>query len=558
VIDAHLISRALSRRSALKLLASGAGMALLAACGGTQPAPSTASSPPSSPAAPASPSASTSAGGAVASVSVAPSAAAKPSAQPKSGGTLRQGYVGDLIGLDGHNRSGNDGIWFVYDRLTAYDDQHKVTPLLAESWDVTPDAKQITFHLRKGVQFHNGRELTSDDVKYNIMRAADPKAGGGQLAPLASWWTGIDTPDKYTAVVKSDQSRPNAFDFFEYLNIINKETQEGPDSKSKVVGTGPFSFVEWVPGDHVTLAKNKSYWQSGRPYLDGVTIPILRDQQAMVAQLEAGAIDLARGPSLRDYTRLKADPHYTALAHTATGGFYVIGANTSMPPTDNKQVRQALNYAFDRKRFVDTVLLGVGTPESIPWPAASPAYEAAKVNTYTFDLDKAKSLLTQAGAGNFEIDILMYLNTAEYQGMAQIYQADLAKLGIKLNIRTQDVGTWLDQVNNAKYHGLYSGPASLGDLAPATCFTSSKAFNPVSNNSAYKNDKYTQLVNQSATEPDPAKLKPIYSQLNDLFLDESFTIVLSPTQPTFVAQATVHDVTFTHHEMVTYTNAWTG
>ena len=469
---------------------------------------------------------------------------------------MRQGYVGDLIGLDGHNRSGNDGIWFVYDRLTAYDDQLTPTPMLAESWDISPDARQYSFHLRKGVQFHSGRELTSDDVKYNIQRTADPKNGGGQLAPLANWWTAIDTPDKYTVVVSSDLSRPNAFDYFEYLNIIDKETQEGPDSKTKVVGTGPWTFVEWIQGDHVSLVKNQNYWQSGRPYLDGITIPILRDQQAMVAELEAGALDVARGPSLRDFTRLRDDPNFGGLADTATGGFYVIGANTSRPPTDNKMVRQALNYAFDRQRFVDTVLLGVGKAESIPWPMASAAYEASKVSTYTFDLDKAQSLLNQAGAGPFEIDILLYLATAEYQGMAQLYQADLAKLGVTLNIKTQDVGTWLDQVNNAKYLGLYSGPASLGDLAPATCFTSSKAFAPASNNSAFKSDRYAELITQTATEPDPAKAKPLYSALNDLFLDESFTMVLSPALPTLLTKKGVHGVTYTHHEMVTYTNAW--
>jgi peptide/nickel transport system substrate-binding protein len=530
----------------VKLIASGTGLVVVAACRATDAGPATSTLTPA-----ATPIAT------LATASTAAPAAAA-TLQPKSGGTLRQGYVGDLIGLDGHNRSGNDGIWFVYDRLTAYDDQHQPRPMLAESWEISPDARQYTFHLRKGVEFHNGRELNSDDVKYNIQRTADPKNGGGQLAPLASWWTSIDTPDKYTVVVTSEQSRPNAFDYFEYLNIINQETQEGPDAKTKVVGTGPWSFVEWVQGDHVTLARNKNYWQSGKPYLDGLTIPILRDQLAMVEELEAGTIDVARGPTLRDYTRLKDDPGYAGLAHIATGGFYVIGANTSRPPTDNKLVRQALNYAFDRQRFVDTVLLGVGKAESIPWPTASPAYEAPKVNTYTFDLDKARSLLTQAGAGPFEIDILLYLSTAEYQGMAQIFQGDLAKLGITLNIKTQDVGTWLDQVNNAKYLGLYSGPASLGDLAPATCFTSSKAFAPSSNNSAFKSDRYSELITQSATEPDPARVKPLYSELNDLFLDESFTMVLSPTQPTLLTRNNVHGVAYTHHEMVTYTDAWSA
>jgi peptide/nickel transport system substrate-binding protein len=429
--------------------------------------------------------------------------------------------------------------------------------MLAESWEASADAKQLTLHLRKGVQFHTGREFTSDDVKYNIQRTADPKVAGGQLAPLASWWTAVETPDKYTAVLRSDLPRPNAFDYFENLNIVDKDVVESPDGKTKSSGTGPFAFVEWVQGDHVTLAKNKNYWQSGRPYLDEVRIPILRDQQAMVAQLEAGAIDMARGPSLRDFVRLRDDPGFGGLAHTNTGGFYVLGANTGLPPTDNKLVRQALSYAFDRQRFVDTVLLGIGKAESLPWPPGSAAFEESKVNQYPFDLDKARALLNQAGLGSgFSIDFWPYLATADYTGMGQIYQADLAKLGITLNLKQPDVATWLDQVNNAKYIGLYAGPAGLGDMSPATCFTSSKAFAPAGNNSAFKSDRYAELVTQASTEPDPAKLKPIYAELNDLFLDEAFTIVLSPTQPVLLTAKKVNGVTFTHHERVDLTNTW--
>jgi peptide/nickel transport system substrate-binding protein len=535
------------------LLAVGGAAAVLAACQRAV----TPAAPTVPAAAPAAPAAQTAAP-APASTTVAQAPAPAPAAgQPKSGGMLRQGYVGDLIGLEAHTRSGNDGLWYTFDRMTAYNDDFQPTPMLAESWEVSPDARQIVFHVRKGVQFHTGRELTSDDVKYNIQRTADPKVGGGQLAPLASWWTSVETPDKYTAIIRSDQSRPNAFDYFEHLNIVDKDVVEGPDSKNKISGTGPFAFSEWVQGDHVTLTKNKNYWQSGRPYLDGVTIPILRDQQAMVAQLEAGAIDMARGPGFRDFVRLRADPGFSGLAHTATGGFYVLGCNTGLPPTDNKLVRQALSYAFDRQRFVDTILLGIGKAESLPWPTGSAAYEPSKVDHYPFDLDKARSLLNQAGVGSgFSIDFWPYLPTADYTGMGQIYQADLAKLGITLNIKTPDVATWLDQVNNAKYIGLYAGPASLGDLSPATCFASSKAFAPAGNNSAFKSERYTELVNQAATEPDPAKLKPVYSELNDLFLEEAFTIVLSPTQPVLLTSKKVKGVAYTHHERVSLTDTW--
>jgi peptide/nickel transport system substrate-binding protein len=548
--------RVVSRRFALRLLGSGAGLLAVTACGPGTPAPPTATQAPAATSAPATvvPPAATVVSGNPTATSAPPAAATTP--QPIRGGTLRIGTVGDLVSLDGHLHSGNTSIWFVYDRLSAYDEKLQPQPMLAESWDISSDYKQIKLNLRRGVQFHSGRELTSDDVKYNILRVANPKTGAGQMQPLAAWWSGIDLPDKYTAVLTSDQPRPTTFDLFEYLNILDRDTMEGPDAKTKAVGTGPFTFVEWAQGDHLALGKNANYWQSGRPYLDGLAIGILRDQQAQVAQLEGGALGIITNPPLRDYVRLKADSKYTGIAHTGTGGFYLIGANTTMPPLDNKTVRQALNYAIDRKRFTDTILLGVSDPESLPWRPGSAAYDDAKNSLYAFDRDKAKSMLDGAGVSNLELDILLYLNSAEYVGMAEIYQSDLAQIGVKLNIKTQDVGTWLDQVNNRKYRGLYSGPGAYAHLSPSTCFNSGKASNPIDNNSGYKSDQYTQLINMSASETDPSKQKALYSQLNDLFLDESFVMTIAPVLPIQVAHANVHGMLFSRHEDIMHTDTW--
>ncbi len=566
------MGRVVSRRFALRVLGAGAGLLAATACGPGTPAAvptqavTAASTPPPPAAATSTVQGTTSVTPtsvtptSVTSTSVTPAAAATtvttPAGQPVAGGTLRIGTVGDLVTLDGHLHSGNTSIWVVYDRLSAYDDNLNPQPMLAESWDVSSDSRQIKLNLRQGVQFHSGRELTSDDVKYNILRVANPKTGAGQMQPLAAWWSSIDLPDKYTVVLSSDQPRPTTFDLFEYLNILDSDTMEGPDAKTKAIGTGPFKFVEWAQGDHLTLTRNADYWQTGRPYLDGLAIGILRDQQTQVAQLEAGAVDIIANPPLLDYVRLKGDSNYQGIANNGTGGFYLIGANTTMPPLDNKVVRQALNYAINRKRFTDSILLGNGDPESLPWRPSSPAFDDSRNNAYAFDLDTAKSMLDGAGVSNLEMDILLYLNSADYLGMAQMYQSDLAQIGVTLNIKTQDVGTSLDQVNNRKYHGLYSGPGAYAHLSPSTCLNSGKASNPNDNNSGYRTDEYTQLVNRSASEVDPAQQKMIYAQLNDLLLDESFMMTLAPTLPVQVARANVHGMVFSHHEDMLHTDTW--
>jgi peptide/nickel transport system substrate-binding protein len=398
--------------------------------------------------------------------------------------------------------------------------------------------------------------MTSDDVKYSLQRAANPKVAAAQYTGMASWFSEVETPDKYTAIFHSEQPRPTIFDLLEFLNICDKDTLEGPDAKNTANGTGPFKFVEWVQGDHITLTRNPNYWQSGKPYLDGIQIPILRDQQAMVTQLEAGSLDIARPPTLSDLNRLKKDPGYQALQNPLTGAHYEAGYNLTIPPWDNKVLRQALSYAVDKQRFVDTILGGIGAPESLPWLPASPAYEESKKNLYNFDLDKAKSLLAQSGVTNLEFDFMANPVNNETNGFAQIYQSDLAKIGVKMNIQQYDGATWIDQVNNRKFNGIYFASGTYFNLSPSTAFTNGKAFNPDLNNSAYKSDKYVSLISTGATETDPAKLKAAYSQLNDLVLDEDFVFLVTVSPPLMLAKSNVQGIQWTAHESPWYGEVW--
>jgi peptide/nickel transport system substrate-binding protein len=336
---------------------------LLAACGVTSTAPANPTAP--APLAPPTPAPGGASGGqstAVAAATLAPApSAATPSAagaQPRTGGTLRSVLSADIASLDGHVFAGGaaDTLWLIYERLTAYDVHLQPQPVLAESWEASSDFKTITFHLRQGVAWHTGRDFTSDDVKYNLLRVRDPKVGAGLFVNQSNWFTTVDTPDKYTLVLTSDQPRPLAFDLFERLYMLDKDTMEGADAKTKANGTGPFTFVEWAQGDHFSLSRNPHYWQSGHPYVDGVHVSIVKDPQGLVSQFEGGAFDIARSIPLLDYVRLKDDPQYQTLPNKISTSFHVIGANIKYPPFDNKLFRQALNYAIDRKRFVDTVL----------------------------------------------------------------------------------------------------------------------------------------------------------------------------------------------------------
>jgi peptide/nickel transport system substrate-binding protein len=532
----------LTRRSFLGILSTCAGAGLLSACAPSSPgsAPAPSASKPAN------------AGG------VAPATlTAQGAAQPRVGGSLRVGLQADLPSLNPfrHTPYGYDTLWQAFDRLTAYNGMLQPQPMLAESWEISPDFKQVKFNLRKGVQWHSGREFTSEDVKWSLMWIRDPQVGSSE-ASQSNWWTTIDTPDKHTVVLKSEQARPLLFDLFELVNIADREDLEGQGARpTKAVGTGPFMLAEWVQGDHIKLVKNKNYWNTGRPYLDEITFQILPDAQAMVTQFEAGTLDIVFNPTWQDFGRLKANPRYETVINDVSGQWYSITINTDNKPLNDKRVRQALNYAMDRQRFVQTFLYGTSPPKSLYWTPSSPGFEAPKENYFAFNLDKSKTILAEAGTPTFETELLISNDLPEIAEFAQLYQADLAKVGVKLNIRKQDSAAFTTEIAGKKFSGMYGYLSGKAHLEPPSLLTTPSLV-PVGNRANFTNDRYTQLVDAAGTEVDPQKRKELYSQINDLLLDEAFATPLATTNPRMITSGKVHGFANTMHIGFDWTQVW--
>ena len=333
---------------------------------------------------------------------------------------------------------------------------------------------------------------------------------------------------------------------------------EGPDAKTKSVGTGPFVFVEWKQGESLTFAKNANYWQTGKPYIDGFVARVIEATSA-IAQLEAGAIDMVRTEAVDDIVRLKKDPSYQVIQHPFAGAFYEFGINITKSPYDDKRVRQALNYAIDRQRYATSIMQGLVKPLALFWSSTSPAYDAAKNASVTFDLNKAQALLKEAGVSSLEADLL-YI-PASYpvlMPLTQIYQADLAKIGVTLNIKAMDTATWLAQVNGVQYNGLYVSGDSLGNYSPATPLGASPAWSPAKNNSGYKSEQWTQLVEAVGTEADPTKQKQLYAQVNDFMIDQAWSIVFAERAVIWLARSAIKNVNPTGRQSFLWHEAWIG
>ena len=523
-----LVGARVSRRTAIGLLGMGTGAAAVAACGApvaSGPAPTVA-------------------------------------VQPKAGGKLRINGINPSP-LDGHTAgaSGTNTVtWHIWDPLVYIGKDLKLEGRLAESWDASADLKQIKFNLRKGVPFHTGREFTSADIAWNMQHVLKPE-GTANYAVQAQQWT-FETPDKYTVIFKSTQSRPFAWEFFHNFNILDPVTGQGPEAKTKAVGTGPFAMAEWVQGVHFSLTKNKNYFKSGRPYLDELDFVITADAQATVLQFESGSLDLLYLPPIRDAVRLRANKAYQVISNKYAGSFFNT-LNLDYPPLNDKRVRQALNYAIDRKRWTDTIMLGEAEPVDLPWGPLNLAYEASKNTKYTYDLDKARSLLKDAGVTSAEFDFLVQATHTERISFAELVAPDYAKLGIKLNIVKMDPTTW-NTVTSAgngptKYKGLNGSPTGQGGNGePAnTAYATSNwwRYDGV-NSSNYKGEQYKSLVNQLLVEPSQDKRKSLYSQVNDIILDDAWLNIYATRPDHVVTASKVHDFAWPPFSRLEFVDVW--
>jgi peptide/nickel transport system substrate-binding protein len=549
----------IARRRMLSLLVSGAGMALVAACSPPAPAAAPTAVPPAAPAAApgsgATPQAPAAAAAApTASVAGVVMPAPQAAGQAKSGGILRMGVVGDLPSLDGNDfGAAFDLSYPIFNDLGQEDAKLNLSPELAESFDLSSDFRTLKLNLRKGVQFHSGREMTSDDVKWEIDRSNDPKVASGVLRAFRILLTSVETPDKYTVIIKSDQPWPAIADYIHVMNVLDQQA----DPKQNPIGTGPFKFQEYVQGDHLSLVKNPNYWKTGLPYLDGIHFQIFKDPQSMVVAFEAGQLDAIDTPPIRDTARLQQDSKWQVVFNDIAGDSYVITFNTTKAPTDNKLLRQAMSYALDRQRIAESVLQNVGAPKNIPYYPSSPAYEQASDQHYGFDLDKAKSLLASSGLSNVEMDfnINSTSDATEWSAISQIYQADLDKIGIKITIRPFDNPTLAQMLANVNYNGIASGTSTVGHLH-AGVLSASPTFGYTSNRAGFKPDEFKDIDYAILTEVDTAKQQQAYAAWRNYFLDQQWAMVVTSKRPRVVTASNVHGIGYTRAEKLYYDETW--
>ncbi|MBD9450004.1 ABC transporter substrate-binding protein [Rhizobium sp. RHZ02] len=375
----------------------------------------------------------------------------------KQGGQMVVTYKDDVSTLDpaiGYDWQNWSMIKSLFDGLMDYEPgTSTLRKDLAEDYTISDDGKTFTFKLRKGVKFHNGREMTAEDVKYSLDRVTNPATqspGAGFFGSIkgfdkmadgsAKSLEGVTVVDPYT--IKFELTRPDAT--FLHVMAINfsfvvpKEEVEkwGADFGKHPVGTGAFKLGEWTLGQKLVFERNKDYWNAGLPKLDQITFEVGQEPVVALLRLQKGEVDVAGdGIPPAKFLEVKNDPTYAKLI--VEGGQLHTGyvtMKTTMKPFDNVKVRQAVNMAINKDRII-RIINGRGVPANQPLPPTMPGF-AKDFEGYKYDVEGAKKLLAEAGlADGFETELYVY-NTDPQPRIAQAIQQDLAAIGIKAEIKS--------------------------------------------------------------------------------------------------------------------------
>jgi len=519
----------ISRRSALRLLSLSGAAVLLAACGPAAPSAVPTAAPPAATQAPA-------------------------AAQPKRGGNLTSTAL-PLARLDAHCFCGGDAFLGIWDTLIGYDDKSQPTPNLLQKWDANSQLTQITLTLRQGVMFHSGRELTSEDVKYNFSRTTDPAKAPIYSGFIRPFLDSVETPDKYTAVVKTKQPWPGVWDFLRFLWITDSEADQKQVESDRAAGTGPFMLKEYVQGDHALLVRNDKYWQNSLPYLDQITLRFFTDPQALLVAFESGAVDVVVNPIARDLQRFLKDESVNVFRPSVPTNYRGYVAHSKNPPTSEKLFRQALSFALDRERANQTVWQGLGAPMTLLWNSANVAYDGAKDKAYAFDLDKAKSLIQQSGVSDTAIEIEYSSNSPDDAQVAQIWQQDLAKIGVTATIKAQEQAVWFQRYNTQAYKNVSMVLAPSLPWNPASVLGG--PYTKASGNAAaFETPEWTDLVTRIQTEADPAQQKALYVRMNDYLLDQAFHLTWGAQPIATITPKKVQGVELNAFPTAAYNRVW--
>ncbi len=431
---------------------------------------------------------------------------------------------------------------FLFNGLIKYDKNLIITGDLAESWDVSADGLTITFHLRKGVKWHDGVELTSEDVIFTYDAVTNPKIPtpySSNYGPVKS----VEAPDRYTIRVHYNEPFAPALESWG-MGILPKHCLEGKDMASpeinhQPVGTGPYRFREWITGQKIVLEAFDGYFE-GRPKIDRIVIRVIPDPSTMFLELKFGGIDFM-GLTPPQY-KLQADTdffkRYFQKFRYPSFGYTYLGFNLQNQMFSDERVRQAMAHAINKNEIIAGVLMGYGIPCTGPFPPESWAYNR-EVKDIDFDPGKAMEILSELGwkrnaegwlekGGKiFSFTVITNQGNEERMKAAQIIKEQLKRVGIEMNIKVLEWQAMLHEfIDKKKFEAVIMGWGLSRDPDLYDIWHSSKTKEGEFNFISYKNEEVDRLLIKGRQTFDIGERRIIYHRIHQILSEEQPTIFL--------------------------------
>ena len=498
---------------------------------------------------------------------VLPSLPAWAQSKPKSGGTLTIVTSGGPTYLNSALSTGGAEALVspkFYEGLLDYDVGMKPKAELATAWSITPDGKRITFKLREGVKWHDGKPFTSKDVKFSLLNILKPYHGRGR-ASFADL-TDVETPDDYTAtlvltkpsasimyVFNSSESPIMPAHLYEGTSILDNPVNMKP------VGTGAFRFVSYTRGETLVLERNPNYWDKSKPYVDRLITRFVVDGATRAAMLESGEADFVVSGQLpmAEIQRLDGTKGFEVVraGYETTPSQHVVEFNMRRPLFQNKLVRHAIAHTIDKVWINENIWYGYGNPGTGPIHKVQKSfYTTDGVPAYEYNLKKAAQLLDQAGytpkVGGIRfsliIDATAYgeapLRTAEYM------REQLREIGVKAEVRVNDPGAFVKRVYADRDFDIntFWGSAGADPAIGVQRFYWSKNIRDgvaYSNGSCYSNPEVDKLLEAAAVELDLDKRVQLYKEFQRIAMEDLPVIPINSVDTLTISRTAVKDHT---------------
>lgn len=441
------------------------------------------------------------------------------SEKPAPGGKVVFGMTQDLASLDPHvdtDAGTRDVVFNLYEGLVKPSSTGEMIPAVASDYKISDDAKTYTFTLRDGIKFSDGTPVTTDDVKYSLERYAENQGDSSAFSNIAD----ISAKDgKIVLTLKEADA--------ELLPLMDVAIipQKNQDPAKSPIGTGPFKFESYTPGEGICMTRNENYWQEGLPYLDEVDFKFVPDVETEFMDLQAGTIDIMKYMTSDQIETLGADSNYNIVegSMNLVQGLYL---SSSYEPLSKPEVRQALSYAIDRDAINQFLFNGkskvIGTHMI---PAMSSLYNKECDGVYTHDIEKAKELLKAAGYENgFDLTITVPNSYQQHIDTATIIKEQFAEIGVNVTLNPVE---WSDWLQNTYRGGNFQATVIGfdGTLAPASWLK--KYTTNASNNFVhYSNSEYDETYAKAAASVDQEEKTELYKKCQKILTDDAASVYI--------------------------------